>query len=121
MKAKSAECFVSVPVNDNERNILKTMARAIRVSRNTLMFRLARYFLDGKISWTDLLEQNLEMSIASEPSQGEKKYINVKLEPEEYFPFARRAEEIGSTPAIILKKLISSYIAGKIERGDIWR
>jgi hypothetical protein len=112
---------VSVPTSDHERNILETMAHDVRVSRNTIMFLLIRYFLTGKISWADLLQQNSEILIASDPSQDGTKYITVKLEPEEWFPFARRAEEIGSTPAIILKKLIASYVAGKIERGDIWR
>jgi hypothetical protein len=121
MKAKRTECYVSVAMNDNDRNILTTMAYGISVSRNTLMRRLVRYFLDGKISWTDLLKQSSEIPVASDPSQGGKKYIHAKLEPEECFAFARSVEEIGSTPGIVLKRLIMLYISGKIDRGDIWR
>jgi Zn-dependent peptidase ImmA (M78 family) len=121
MKSRNTQCSVSVAISDNEKDLFAAIARYFRVSRNALMRRLVRYFLDEKISWETLLKHGSEMQVANEPHQGSKKYISAKLEPEEYFPFARYAEDRGSTPGIALKKLISSYVSGKIERGDIWQ
>jgi hypothetical protein len=121
MSIENTQCYVTVAISDHEKDLLAAIARDFHVSRNTLMFRLVRYFLDGKISWTNLFKQDREMPIANVPYQGGKKYIRAKLAPEEYFPFTQSTEGRGSTPGIVLKQLILLYVSGNIERGDIWR
>jgi hypothetical protein len=122
MSAKSKQCTVAAAVSEKEKTLFTAMARnELGVSCSALMRRLIRYFQDGKISWTDLFKQYSEISTADEPGRGEKKYMRVNLEPEEYFPFAQHSEGWGSTTGIVLRRLILLYISGKIERGDLWR
>jgi hypothetical protein len=120
MSVENSKCAITTAVNEREKNLFAEIARVLKVSRHTLLLRLIRYFLDGKISWADLFKQYSKLPIADELEKGRKKYIRVILEPEEYFAFVRCAEEWGSTTAIILRRLMLLYMAGKIERGDIW-
>ena len=84
------------------------------------MRRLIRYFLDEKVSWIDLFRQYNELPLADTSDKAEKRRMRSTLEPEQYFAFVQRAEEWGSTTAVVMRRLMLLYVAGKIERGDIW-
>jgi hypothetical protein len=84
------------------------------------MRRLVRYFLDEKLSWFDLFKQYNELPLVQTRDKAKKRRMRSTLETEQYNAFAHRAEEWGSTTAIIIKRLMMLYAAGKIEQRDIW-
>jgi hypothetical protein len=120
MSIKNTKCVITAAVSDNERKLFTAMAHDLDVSCNVLMRRLVRYFLEKEIVWTDLFGQNNELPVADDPNNPRKKQVRTTLAPEQYAAFAQRVETWGSTTAIIIRRLILFYIAGKIERGDIW-
>jgi hypothetical protein len=120
MSIKNTKCVITASVSDNEREIFAAMARDLDVSSSVLMRRLVRYFLEKEIVWADLFGQNNELPVAGDPGNPRKKQVRTTLAPEQYAAFAQRVEAWGSTSAIIVRRLILFYIAGKIERGDIW-
>jgi hypothetical protein len=120
MKLKKQKPSVTAALSEKEIHLFTAIAHDFGVSRNVLASRLIGYFQDGRISWAEVIKQYNGISTTNEPHQGKKKYMRVKLEPEEYCAFTQRADIVGSTTGIILKKLVLVYITGKIERRDIW-
>jgi hypothetical protein len=110
MSLENSKCAITTAVNEKEKNLFTEIAREFSVSRHTVLRRLIRYFLDGKISWTDLLKHYSEPQAAEGPDKDRKKYMRVNLEPEEYLTFVRHAEEWGSTTSIILRRLVLLYL-----------
>jgi hypothetical protein len=118
---QNARCVVTTAVSDNEKSLFTSMARDLDVSCNVLMRRLIRYFLDGKISWMDLLQQSKDLMSPDMGDGSGKMFMRTYLNAEQYCNFARRTEEWGSTTSIVLRRLMVLYITGKIKRGDIWQ
>ncbi|MDR2860949.1 MAG: hypothetical protein LBV07_00115, partial [Syntrophobacterales bacterium] len=78
------------------------------------------YFLDEKLSWFELFKQYNELPLAGTRDKVKKRRMRSTLEPKQYDAFARSAEEWGSTTAVIIRRLMMLYAAGKIEQRDIW-
>jgi hypothetical protein len=112
--------LVSASLDVKEKELLEAMAHSLEVPCNIIVRRLVRYFLDGKISWSELFGKSDELPVISTPNMPKKKQVRATLVPEEYFVFSRKVEEWGSTTSIVVKRLIQLYIAGKIERREIW-
>jgi hypothetical protein len=121
MSAKSKQCSVTIVVSEKERNFFTAMARDLYISRNVLMRRLVRYFLEEKISWSELFKKSSEHQFLQELDGTKKRQMRTYLEPEQYAAFSQLAEEWGSTTSVVLKRMIQLYITGKIERGNIWQ
>ena len=120
MSVKNKRCTVTTVVSENEKSLFIAMAIELGVPYNVIMRRLVQHFVDEKISWPDLFRQYKELPLADTPGKTEKRRMRSTLEPEQYFSFTRRAEEWGSTTAVIMRRLMLLYVAGKIERRDIW-
>jgi hypothetical protein len=120
MNLKSAQCCVTTLISEDEKRLFVTMAHEWGIPSNALMRRLLQYFLDEKISWNNLFGQRGETPAIEGASGSGKKQVRTVLTPEQYSAFARRVEECGSTTAIVTRRLLLLYIAGKIERGAIW-
>lgn len=122
VKNKQGTVTVTAAVNEKEKNLFTEIAREIDVPHNILVRRLIRFFLDEKIAWNELFRQHDDLSVAYRLKGSEKrdKRLRTQVEPEQYATFTRRVEELGSTTGIVLRRLISLYVAGKIERRDIW-
>lgn len=120
MKNKELQCTVTVGMNAKEKALLLAAAHDLDVPYYFLMRRLVRYILDGKIEWMELFRQSNELAADDGLEGGEKVYMRTQLSPERYSAFARLAEEWGSTTAIVLRRLLLLYIAGKIGRNSIW-
>jgi hypothetical protein len=120
MSAKKKSCTVTTIVSENEKNIFITVARELGTPYNVIMRRLIRYFLDEKVTWAELFRQYNELKPVKTPDKFTKKRMRCTLEPEQYFNFARSVDEWGSTPAVVMQRLMVLYVAGKIERRDIW-
>jgi hypothetical protein len=111
-------CTVTVPINREERKIFAAIAIDLDVSCSILMRRLVKFFLNGKISWNKLFKQ--QTTGVDEARVIGKSYMRTKLEPERYAAFVKMAEEWGSTPSVVLRRLVLRYIAEDIERRDVW-
>jgi hypothetical protein len=120
MSVKNNQCVVTTSIDENARELFEAMARSLDVSCNVILRRLVRYFLDGKMSWNELFGKYAELPGIDTPNMPRKKQVRTTLAPEDYSTFARRVEELGSTTSIVIRRLILLYIAGKIERRDIW-
>jgi hypothetical protein len=120
MNAEYRQCIVTTGVSDNEEKLFTAMARDVDVSCNILMRRLIRYLLEEKISWTELCARYKNLTATDTLGASEKKRIRTTLPPEQYTAFAQLAENWGSSMGIAARRLIQLYIAGKIERRDIW-
>ena len=120
MNVKHNQCIITTGVSDNEKELFEAMARNLDISCNAIMRRLVRYFLDEKISWSELFGKYDELPGIDTPNMPRKKQARTTLAPEDYSTFARRVEELGSTTGIVVRRLILRYIAGKIERREIW-
>jgi hypothetical protein len=118
-KAKENPCAVTTAVSGEEKRLLVETARDLDVPYYTLMRRLVRYILDGKIDWMELFKQSNELTGEDGPDGG-RKFIRTQLNPELSSAFARLAEEWGSTTGIVLRRLMLLYIFGKIPREAIW-
>ena len=119
MSAKNKQCAVTTVVSEKEKSLFLAMASELSVPHNVIMRRLIRYFLEEMVSWTDLFRQYNELPLADEPDKTKKRRMRCTLEPEQYFAFALRVEEWGSTTAVVMRRLMLLYVAGKIERRDI--
>jgi hypothetical protein len=119
MSARENQCAVTTAVSVSEKRLLIDTAHNLGVPYYTLMRRLIRYLLDGKIEWVDVFRQSNTLS-AMDESGDEKKSIRTQLSPEVYSAFARLADEWGSTTGVILRRLMLLYVTGKIGRQDIW-
>jgi hypothetical protein len=118
-KIKENPCAVTTAVSGEEKRLLMETARGLDVPYYTLMRRLVRYILDGKIDWMALFKQSNELARDDRPD-GERKFIRTQLNPELSCAFAQLAEEWGSTTGIVLRRLMLLYIFGKIPREAIW-
>jgi hypothetical protein len=113
------QCGITTTVTDQEKKLLIDTARGLDVPCYTLMRRLIRYILDGKISWMELFQRSNELSATDMPDSDDRKFIRTRVGPEVYAAFAQLAEEWASTTAIVLRRLMLLYISGKIEREAI--
>jgi hypothetical protein len=120
MKDKTSRCVVTAAVSEKERKFFATMACDLDVSCNVLMRRLIRYLLNGKISWGELFSPIKELPTANEADATRKSYLRTHLTYEQYTAFTQIADEWGSTVAIVMRRLVLRYIAGEIDRRDIW-
>jgi hypothetical protein len=107
-------------VSGEEKRLLVEAARDLDVPYYTLMRRLVRYILDGKIGWMELFKQSNDLAGADGPDGDDRKFIRTQLNPELSSAFAQLAEEWGSTTGIVLRRLMLLYIFGKIPRDAIW-
>jgi hypothetical protein len=117
---KNNQCLITASLDEKEKEFFEVIARSLDVSCNVIIRRLVRYFLDEKISWNELFRKCDELPGIDTPNTPRRKQVRTTLIPEEYSIFARRVEEWGSTTAIVVRRLILLYIAGKIERREIW-
>jgi hypothetical protein len=120
MSVQNKRVSVTTVVSEKEKNLFVAKAHELGIPYNVIMRRLVRFLLDDKLSWFDLFSQYNELPIANTRDKGKKKRMRSTLEPEQYTAFARRAEEWGSTTAVIMRRLMVLYAAGKIEQRDIW-
>ncbi|MDR1160033.1 MAG: hypothetical protein LBK69_05330 [Syntrophomonadaceae bacterium] len=120
VKAKENPCAVTTTVSGKEKGLLVETARDLDVPYYTVMRRLVRYILDGKIDWMELFKQSNELSGADGPGEDDRKFIRTQLNPELSSAFAQLAEDWGSTTGIVLRRLMLLYIFGKIPREAIW-
>jgi hypothetical protein len=120
MSVKNKQCAVTTVVSEKEKSLFIAIACELDVPCNVIMRRLIRYFLDKKVSWIDLFRQYNELPLADTPSKTDKKRIRSTLEPEQYVAFAQSVEEWGSTTAVVMRRLMLLYMAGRIERREIW-
>ncbi|MDR1620896.1 MAG: hypothetical protein LBS00_00820 [Synergistaceae bacterium] len=120
MGVDKKQCGVTTAVTNQEKELLIETARGLDVPYYTLMRRLIRYILDGKIEWMELFRRSNQLCAADVPDGDDKKFIRTQLNPEVYGAFARLAEEWGSTTSIVLRRLMLLYISGEIEREAIW-
>jgi hypothetical protein len=120
MKDKTSRCVVTTTVNEEDKEAFAAIACSLGIPFNALMRRLILFFLDRKISWSDIFGQDKALSVAGSLNNSKKKQVRTPLSPEQYSVFARRVEELGSTTAIVARRLILLYIAGEIGRREIW-
>jgi hypothetical protein len=120
MNVKNDRCVVTTAISGEDKKLLATMARGFHVPSNSVICRLVQYFLDRKISWAELSEQYSALPVMDGPDYPKKKQVRATLDSEQYSAFAQKVEEWGSTTVIAIRRLIALYLAGKIERGDIW-
>ncbi|MDR1907768.1 MAG: hypothetical protein LBQ43_02795 [Holosporales bacterium] len=120
MRVKNNSCAVTTVVTEAEKRLFIAMAHSLDVPYTVLMRRLIRYFLDEKISWSDLFRQYNELSLTDTPENPVNRHIRTHVGVEQYTAFVQHTEEWGSTPTAIARRLILLYITGKIERGAIW-
>jgi hypothetical protein len=119
-KNKQDAFTITIAVSEEEKSSFAAIARELDVALNVLLLRLVRFFLDEKITWADLLKQDDVLPVYTKGSKKRTQRLRTKMAPELYAAFMRRIEELGTTEGIVLRRLISRYIAGKIERRDIW-
>ena len=120
MNVKNALYVITAAVSNDERQQFSAIAHDFGVSCSMLLRRLVQYFLDGKISWNDLFKQSQKLPGADETSVARRSYMRTRVKAEQYTAFAQLAEGWGSTAAVVLRRLVLLYIAGDIERRDIW-
>jgi hypothetical protein len=120
MNVKKNPFGVTTTVSGSEKELLIDTARSLEVPCYTLMRRLVHYILDGKIEWIELFKWSNELTATDRPEGTNKKFIRTQLNPEMYAAFTRLAEEWGSSPGIVLRRLMLLYVSGKIEREAIW-
>jgi hypothetical protein len=120
MNAKSNRCIVTAAVTGEEKNLFSAMARDLDVSCDVLMRRLIRHFLNVRISWEELFKPNRASKKNETDIAAAKSYMRTHVNPDQYAALTQIAEEWGSTASVVLRKLVLSYIAGDIERRDIW-
>ena len=113
------KCTVTAKISAKEIDLLATIARRLGIPVNSLVRRLIQYFLSDKISWTDMFGHN-KLLVMEDSSNSEKKQLRTKLAPEQYSAFKQKAKDWGSAPSVIVRQLILLYVAGEIERRDIW-
>ena len=107
-------------MSEEEKESFAALANELDTPCNIVIRRLIRYFLDEKVSWTELFKQYSELPPTDTTDQAPKMRMRSTLDPEQYFTFSRRVEEWGSTPSVVVRRLMLLYVAGKIERKDIW-
>jgi hypothetical protein len=120
MSVKENPCGVTAVVSGREKQLLIEAARKLDVPYYTLIRRLVRYILDGKIEWMELFKLSNELTAEDRPEDGDKKFIRTQLSPELSSAFSRLADDWGSNTGIILRRLMLLYISGKIPREAIW-
>jgi hypothetical protein len=120
MNVKSNYCVITAAVSEEEKKLFIARAHEFGVSANAIIRRLVQYFLDEKISWTDLSRLYAELPIISDCNNSRRTQVRATLASEQYFVFSRKAETWGSTPTVTIKRLILLYLSGKIERQEIW-
>jgi hypothetical protein len=113
------KCTVTAMINAKESALFVTMALSLGIPVNSLVRRLIQYFLSDKISWTDMFGHN-KLLVMEDSSNSEKKQLRTKLAPEQYSAFTQKAKDWGSTPSVTVRQLVLLYVAGEIERRDIW-
>jgi hypothetical protein len=121
MNAENKRCTLTTAVTEKEKNSFVEIAHDLDAPCDLLMRRLVHYFLDGKISWMELFKQSNELLMKNMPDNSRKVNMRTHLSPARYVAFTQITEYWGSSTAVVLRRLILLYVAGKIERADIWR
>jgi hypothetical protein len=120
MSVKNNQCVVTSSVDNEDKQSFVAISRGLGIPTSALIRRLIQYFLDKKISWSELFGQNDELSVVDSSDNSKRTQMRTTLSSEQYSVFARRVAECGSTTTIVVRRLILLYVTGKIERGDIW-
>ena len=113
-----------------ERGRFVKTARCVDVPHSMLLRHLIRYVLRENISWPNLLSEFKELpadmavqvkeaEAAKADNKARKATLSIQLTPELYSGFGQFAERWGTTPGIILRRLISLYSNGRIERHSV--
>ena len=118
---------ISTKLNEKEKALLVQVSKELNVPCNRIMRRLVHYVMEGKIEWLEIIKKTsdllgkLELNSVAENRNLRSFSVRTDLPPDLYGTFTRLAEEWGSTPNTVLRKLVLLYVAGGIERGDIWK
>jgi hypothetical protein len=118
---------ISTTLNEKEKALLVEVSKELNVPYRHIMRRLIHYIMEGKIEWLEIIKKSKDLlgklNLNSDVEKRNSRSFSVRtdLPPDLYGTFTRLAEEWGSTPNAVLRKLVLLYVAGGIERGDIWK
>jgi hypothetical protein len=118
---------ISTKLNEKEKALLVEVSKELNVPCNRIMRRLVHYIMEGKIEWLEIIRKSKDFLGKLKPSgdvdnSNTRSFIvRTNLPPDLHGTFTRLAEEWGSTPNMVLRKLVLLYVAGGIERGEIWK
>jgi hypothetical protein len=118
---------ISTSLNKKEKGLLVEVSKELNVPYSRIMRRLVHYIMEGKIEWLEIIRKSKDLlgkfneNSDVDNSNLRSFVVRTDLPPDLYGTFTRLAEEWGSTPNMVLRKLVLLYVAGGIERGDIWK
>lgn len=119
-KDKDKVFILAALVTQQEKDAFKTHAQKISISGSALARRLVNHLINSKMSVDTLLKEYNALPKPTTPDKN-KVLLRSVFSAEEAARLTKLANNWGTSPSSLLKRLYAVYVAGRIDPGEIWR
>ena len=124
MTLESRPYVISTTLTEEEKKKLDFMAHDWGIRSGTIMRRLIQYFISDKMSLVDVLKKSNEIkdNLPNSPSEEKtmKCFVRTSLGFGEKNKLNILVSEWDLSSSAVTRRLIQLFIAGVIEKKDIW-